>query len=691
MDKRQCRNLLHDRSRIQRRTLLEAWFACWRHSCHDCPFDALARLTAVAYHQFRKLGVQVSKALRADDVDFYTSLLRDCAEFLRPQDVKHLWRVVRRSLPKFQQRRLSVQLAQLEQLEDQWLPHYAELEAGIPITPGQLVQDCAFEQALRRIDAPLHLRLADLPCLTQLERAFRSCSAGKATGFDPLPSPAPLAALYHDLALKEFVWQCEPMQDKGGPVALIPKTLHPHTAKQFREILLLPSVGKRTHAILRSQIMEKLTAVRAPGQLGGFPGQQVIYGSHAIRTFGALCDNAGLSCAVLFLDLASAFHHLIRESVVGAWDGSHLEPVLAVLQQSGHAASNFQCFARLPGLLSKIGIAEPIVRLLRDIHIGTWCRIHARWLLRTHRGTRPGSPLADIIFHALMVRVAQSIDEWIGLQDDFVSLMHELDVAVPTILWADDIAVALATRKAADLVPFLQEALQHVRHTLRDYGFTLNFSKGKTSAVMTLKGARSGELRKQYQLHANPGVTAPLKMGKLMHFVPTYQHLGTLLHLTMHYIVNCDLGLVWPSRHLPNWLSQFWPTSLCLANYGCNFSNLLLLPSCILVSGLGQHQPRNKSNTCKGHWLQCLRECCVLVRSVSRLIGFWCLQILRRIELDLQWKGYYMRRDYSVRVRPFYTICYRLNLPKLNTLGCMGCELTLHGWKKPAPNVYLAR
>lgn len=471
--------------------------------------------------------------------------------------MKHLWRVVRRSLPKFQQRRLSVQLAQLEQLEDQWLPHYAELEAGIPITPGQLVQDCAFEQALRRIDAPLHLRLADLPCLTQLERAFRSCSAGKATGFDPLPSPAPLAALYHDLALKEFVWQCEPMQDKGGPVALIPKTLHPHTAKQFREILLLPSVGKRTHAILRSQIMEKLTAVRAPGQLGGFPGQQVIYGSHAIRTFGALCDNAGLSCAVLFLDLASAFHHLIRESVVGAWDGSHLEPVLAVLQQSGHAASNFQCFARLPGLLSKIGIAEPIVRLLRDIHIGTWCRIHARWLLRTHRGTRPGSPLADIIFHALMVRVAQSIDEWIGLQDDFVSLMHELDVAVPTILWADDIAVALATRKAADLVPFLQEALQHVRHTLRDYGFTLNFSKGKTSAVMTLKGARSGELRKQYQLHANPGVTAPLKMGKLMHFVPTYQHLGTLLHLTMHYIVNCDLGLVWPSRHLPNWLSQF--------------------------------------------------------------------------------------------------------------------------------------
>ena len=450
--------------------------------------------------------------------------------------LKHLWRVVRRSLPKFQKRRLSVQPAQLEQLEDQWLPHYAELEAGIPITPGQLVQDCAFEQALRRIDAPLHLRLADLPCLTQLERAFRSCSAGKATGFDPLPS-----ALSHDLALKEFVWQCEPMQDKGGPAAFIPKILHPHTAKQFRGILLLPSVGKRTRAILRSQTMEKLATVRAPGQLGGFPGQQVIYGSHAIRTLGTLCDNAGLSCVVLFLDLASAFHHLIRENVVGAWDGSHLEPVLAVLQQSGHAASNFQCFAKLPGLLSEVCIAEPIVRLLRVIHIGTWCAMRERWLLRTHRGTRPGSPLADIIFHALMVRVAQSIDEWIGLQDDFVSLMHELDVAVPTTLWADDMAAPLATRKAADLVPFLQEALQHVRHTLRDYGFTLNFSKGKTSAVMTLKGAPSGELRTQYQLHANPGVYRPFEDGQTewLHFVPTYRHLGTLF--ASNHPLHCEL------------------------------------------------------------------------------------------------------------------------------------------------------
>jgi hypothetical protein len=557
-DKRLSRNLLHDHARVQRRTLLESWFACWKHSVCDCPFDRLAhayngllceqdRLIAAAYHQFRKLGTQVSRALRADDVGFYTGLLQECSEFLHPKDVKQLWQIVRRSLPKFQQRRFSIPPQQLECLEEQWLPHYSELEAGLPVKPQQLVADCAFEQALRRLDAPSQICLRDLPCLTQLEQAFRAVTAGKATGFDPLPSDlfhmasAQLAALHHDLVLKEFVWQSEPVQDKGGPVALIPKTLHPSSAKQFRGILLLPSVGKRAHAILRSQVMEKLEIARAPGQLGGFPGQQVSYGSHALRSFGTLCDQAGLSSAILFLDLASAFHHLIRESVVGAYDGSNLKPVLAVLQQSGHPIDQFHAFARLPGLLADIGVAEPIIRLLRDIHVGTWCSLHQRWLLRTHRGMRPGSPLADIIFHALMTRVAQSVDEWLTQQNEIVHLKQALDIEVPTILWADDIAVPLAARQAIDIVPLLQMALGQVRQTLRAYGFTLNFSKGKTSAVVTFKGTKAGELRKKFQLNSQPGTLCTFDDGasEWLHFVSTYRHLGTLF--ASNHDLHCEL------------------------------------------------------------------------------------------------------------------------------------------------------
>eukprot|EP00435_Cladocopium_sp_Y103_P027444 s3048_g6.t1 len=268
---------------------------------------------------------------------------------------------------------------QLETLEDQWLPHYQELEAGVSVSLEHLVGSCAAYQALRRLDGPLEICLQDLPCLPHLEQAFRAISAGKAAGYDRLPSDvfhriaAPLASLHHDLFMKTFLWQPESIQAK-----------------------------RRT-------------------------GQQVLYGSQAVRTFGALCDSAGVSCAILFLDLSNAFHHLIREAVVGADDCQNLEPVLQVLYSKGLTNGAFAT-AKQQGPEGRTG----------------------------SRAT--------------------------------------------------------------------------VRAVLQGYGFELNLSKGKTSAVLTLRGPGSADLRKQYQLCATSGISCQFADGATswLHFTATYRHLGTL-------------------------------------------------------------------------------------------------------------------------------------------------------------------
>eukprot|EP00435_Cladocopium_sp_Y103_P066007 s750_g28.t1 len=557
-EKRSVRNLLAQRSHAQRQTRLEAWFACWRHAVHDCPFQLMAvsfdrllshqdQLIALAYQEFRCLGRHVSRALKQDDIDFFSGLLADCSEFLHPSQAKNLWQIVRRSLPKFQQRRLNLRPFQFAALDDQWLPHYCELEAGVLIGSPQLLDDCVMSQARSRLDAPLQLDLADLPSLTQLEQTFRATSAGKSTGHDVLPSELfhkaakDLALLHHDLIVKTYLWQSEPIQAKGGPVALIPKVVHPVLAKQFRGILLLPSAGKRAHAILRSQLMTALWPARSQGQMGGFPAQQVIFGSHVIRTFGVLCDSHELSSAILFLDLSNAFHHLIREVVVGSTDGFNLAPVLDVLTQSKHPADSFKQFEKLPGILEELGVSMPIVRLLRDMHFGTWCSLHDKWLLRTHRGTRPGSPLADIIFHTLMARVAHSMDHWLRDQDEYQRLLHALDIEVPSVIWADDIAIPLATKHADQIVPFLQTALQQARDELHRYGFSLNFAKGKTSAVLTFRGPHASDLRKKHQLHEHAGITCQFSDGQeaWLHLVPVYKHLGTLF--ASSHSLTCEL------------------------------------------------------------------------------------------------------------------------------------------------------
>ena len=545
--KREARNELGEHGRVHRRTLLAAWFVRWRHAAVElescellATYDALLRqqdhLIAVAYHRFRCLGRQVVKALRRDDVAFYDNLLQEGAAFLGPHAVKSLWKVVRRSLPKFQQRRMTTPPFQLEGLEDQWLPHFGQLEAGTLTTMPDLLQGCVHRQTCSLFDAPRTIRLGDLPSVFALEDAFRRTASDKATGDDPIPSGLfhygahILAGAYHDLLIKEFLWQSEPLQYKGGPVAIIPKCLAPTTAKQFRGILLLGNMAKRTHSVLRQQVLSCLTPQRAPGQLGGFPGQQVMFGSQALRLFGVLADRKGVSSAVLFLDLSNAFHHLVRELVTGLSTSSNLDEVLAVLQKSGHPAEKIQAACQLPGLLEELGASPTLTRLMCDIHAETWCSLPNRQCLHTHRGTRPGSPLADIVFHVLMAAIAKDVDAWIAEHKVHLPVLADNGEVFPSILWADDVAVPLATYQAGDLVPLLLDLLRAIRESLHGRGFLLNFALGKTNAVVSFRGSGASVNRQRYQLIPTPGVLCTFadKSEAWLHFVPVYKHLGTI-------------------------------------------------------------------------------------------------------------------------------------------------------------------
>ena len=566
--KRDTRRKLAELNQTQARTEMAAWFACWRHAMvatsHQplmTAFDELLshqdRQIAFTYFQFRCLGRKVTAALRADDVSFYGALLQDAAEYLSPMQAKQFWAVVRRSLPRFQQRRMTTPPFQIEGLEDQWVSHFGELEAGIETTFRELAVQCLTRQSRSLFGAPSTVSLTDLPSVIQLEDAFRMTKAGKATGEDPLPSAlfhnaaAGLAHLYHDLLLKEFFWQTEPLDCKGGPIAIIPKCLHPSTVKQYRGILLLGNMAKRTHAILRQQIMTFLAPARAPGQLGGFKAQQVCFGSQALRLLCRLADQRGVSSAVLFLDLASAFHYLVRELVTGVSSSANLEKLLIELQRAGNGGEKVKAAAGLPGILADLGAPECLVRLVRDIHAETWCSLPNGQYLHTHRGTRPGSPLADIVFHILMASVAKRIDGWIDqnqIHKDILGGAHD-DVLtfIPSVLWADDIAVPLATSEAQNLVPLLQKLLAEVKGYMRELGFTLNFARGKTSAVVSFRGKNAAKLRQQFQLVAMPGIQCFFEDGTehWLHFVPAYKHLGTVFTSDhgLDLEISCRIGV----------------------------------------------------------------------------------------------------------------------------------------------------
>eukprot|EP00435_Cladocopium_sp_Y103_P066207 s321_g28.t1 len=542
--KRKWRNALHEAQVLQRQLLKQVIFTLWKASRAPIDLDFVPqfdhvlreqdRLIAHALHEFCSLGRIVTAAIRADDRLYFGRVLQEGADYLQPHQSRELWKVIKKALPKYQQRRQGVDPLRIMHLEDQWNPHFERLEAGRVTAPHDLVR--AAHTCPIPADVPSSY-WKEIPSLFELEQVLRSNKIGRATGNDPITSalwhnhPAILAEHSFALMIKMWVWGLEPIQYKGGPMALLlPKRPQPTEAQHYRGILLLPTLAKAFHALLRKRIIAFLNPIRSPGQLGGFHQQEVLFGSHALRLLGRMATSRHYSMGVLFVDLSTAFHCLVREMVVGIGSTDRLEFVLASLQRQGHPCEHLRLGQELPGLLIELGASPPLVRLLQNIHTHTWMTIGSHNYICTHKGTRPGSPLADAIFHFIMHDVALALRQFLDAEGHTDFLRSVFDVDLEPIIWSDDLAVPIVTAHCKDLIPALMALLTHVRTLFHNRGLVLNFAKGKAGVVATFCGPEAPAMRRTVQLIAQPGVHHAFADGDetFVHFSPAYRHLGTL-------------------------------------------------------------------------------------------------------------------------------------------------------------------
>ena len=457
--KKAAKRHLMDLERLHRSSLLQVCFGAWKdtsqgqqqgqHQHFDRLLASQDKLIAIALAEFRWLGARVQVALRDDDIAFYGAFLNDATEFLQPAQAKSLWSVVRRNLPKFRQRRLQPAPFQLAQLEDDWVPHFCQLEAGSPTDNWQLLQQCHLRQ--QRLATPSSLQCTDIFSITEVEDAIRSTQPGRSTGFDTIPSgigrrhPVEVAHIYYQLLLKMFLWKMEPAQWKGGPMAIIPKKPVLTMVEHGRGIMLLPSMAKVYHALLRKRLMATLASQRPSGQLGGFKHQQVTFASLALRAFCKILGAKQITTAVIFVDLTNAFHRLIRELATGNGEQSDIDHLLDILDQQKIPFDKDTLKDNLLGALGRLGCSTHLIQVLQDVHVDAWCCLNRSKIIRTRRGTRPGSPLADAVFHVLMAEIVRDLDSWILQQTDYVELLRSFGLTPVSLTWADDLAIPWAT------------------------------------------------------------------------------------------------------------------------------------------------------------------------------------------------------------------------------------------------------
>lgn len=152
---------------------------------------------------------------------------------------------------------------------------------------------------------------------------------------------------FYQVILKMFIWGTEPLQGKGGFLKMIPKRLGAVEAKHFRGILLLPTLAKRVHAMARARLMTQASRQRDPAQVGGYAGQQVAFGAQTLRALTNIFSAWGMSSAVLYVDLATAFHHPVRQLVTGIAAKDDWQCVLDTLYTAGTPLEASQAGANL--------------------------------------------------------------------------------------------------------------------------------------------------------------------------------------------------------------------------------------------------------------------------------------------------------------------------------------------------------
>ena len=573
-DKKFLFKQLRQLRRTLRYTVLQSCFVAWRSSattrpttandwyqtlCNDLPswLHLHDQATAQTLRQYQLAAAKVCKAVQYEDATYYDNLAKQSANTFSVEGLTGIWKHFRAILPKNKGKRNSIQ----HDLGADLLKHFQELEAGNTSDLGQLQRLCIQrnnqETTLR--PAVQQLDLSELPTLVEIEDHCLKQRPHKATGPDGIPSilcrsgAAAIGPQLHALVCKSFLLGVEPFQHKGGHLcALFKHKGARDDAAAYRGILLADSFAKVTHSWTRSKLLPTLQERRTIGQLGGLPSQQTLSGIQILRLHGSVSKAAQLSTCTLFLDLRAAFHHLLRELVFLTSDGL-IDRDLEHILDPDHfdiaaIAAKFEQFC--PS--DRCDIPPGLRQFLHDIHHQTWFQLREmadadpEHCTNTRRGSRPGSPLADIAFNLMMSDLLQELHTALLDMEAYIEGNAALGVTVPPVAWMDDVAIPLTTTTPEALVPLVQHVMAVVHGLFRARGLTLNLDSGKTEAVLCFRGPGADSHRLQmFDKDKRPVIVIETSSHILsLRVVPSYKHLGSLytMGVDVHREIKARIG-----------------------------------------------------------------------------------------------------------------------------------------------------
>ena len=441
-----------------------------------------------------------------------------------------------------------------------WQEHFADPEQGIPVTVDQL-------QLLAKLQAPRFLRedlsfdLNSVPNLEAIESYIHKSRAGKCPGIDGIPSeifkihPALMSQIFWPLLAKCALRCTEPLRWRGGEIIPLAKTPHPGpNPEQYRSIILADFASKLCHGLLRSRLLPSIESYRLNMQAGGIPGLGTDAMQLFVQSFVKVAHQRHQSCGLLFVDIRQAFYKACRPLLLYRHVSNE---TLAVLFKSNGWSPDFlhSFHQRLaePPALEQARVSKHHQAQIASMLSATWFQVKGQpsTLTSTASGTRPGDSIADLLYAFLMTRFLECLRQefmqaklhtqlpvkWIP-----AGVLQPGDMPAQDLIqasWVDDLVLLLKQDDPLQLVAQTRQAISITQDVAASFALQLNFSRDKTSVLLSLKGPKSRQVW-SHILAADPinpviqFECASLPSPGHLAIVPDYMYLGQLQTAKSH-------------------------------------------------------------------------------------------------------------------------------------------------------------
>ena len=367
--------------------------------------------------------------------------------------------------------------------------------------------------------------------------------------------------MFWPILLKTVVYTAEAAGCKGVTLFHIPKGKgDTANCSASRAIAVQSCFSKALQRALRPLLVSKVEEHAPDMMLGGRKGRTALFGCFAVRSFMRSSRQRGISAAAIFFDIASAYYAVIRELLVGRSDDAVSVEELA--QGLRLTTGEMQAVASMIDDEPVLADADSpfLRRLVQEIGSATWF-VLARddTLVHTRRGTRPGGPIADVLFSALFLRVlARRHDSshrphvptvpWDGRRTlDSVCYGDSRPIEFGDTIFADDLAVCVQGSDASRIGAEVCQVAGAVFDAFGSHGLTPSMGATKTAAIVApvSKGARRARHLLYHERAGSLRVFRELAGVLDLTLVSQYKHLGGVVtHAgTMSVEINRRLSL----------------------------------------------------------------------------------------------------------------------------------------------------